>query len=102
MRSIGIVVVLLALSPRAGAQSRSKEGKVADEVKRDYVAATKCFNLADYDCAIAGFDAAYRLKDDPAFLYDIAQSHRLAGHLEQAIRFYRNYLRAVPYSQQRG
>ena len=39
-------------------------------------------------------------KNDPAFLYNLAQSYRLAGDAEQALHFYRTYLRYVPKARQ--
>ncbi|HVR62822.1 MAG TPA: tetratricopeptide repeat protein, partial [Polyangia bacterium] len=54
------------------------------------------FDLGKYADAIKEFEAAYEAKNDPAFLYNLAQAHRLAGNPEQALRFYRTYLRKNP------
>jgi tetratricopeptide (TPR) repeat protein len=85
------LAILLALAAPAFAGPE-------EEAAEHYAQGTKQFNLAHYDEAIAEFDAAYNLKDDPRFIYNIAQAHRLAGHLEKAITFYRTFLRLAPAS----
>lgn len=63
---------------------------------------TKFYDLGKYDDAIREFEAAYEAKSDPAFLYNLAQSHRLAGHNTEALRLYRNYLRYAPKAPNRA
>jgi tetratricopeptide (TPR) repeat protein len=63
---------------------------------------TKFYDLGKYDEAIREFEAAYEAKGDPAFLYNLAQSHRLAGHAADSLRFYRTYLRYVPKAPNRS
>ncbi len=76
----------------------------ADEraaAREHYYRGTKAFELGLYDEAIAEYMAAYKAKDDPALLYNIAQSHRLAGHPVEALRFYKVYLIKLPASSNR-
>lgn len=71
----------------------------ADDVeaaKRHFAQGTKDFDLGLYDDAIKEYMAAYDAKPDPALLYNIAQAHKLAGHPEQALRFYKTYLIRSP------
>lgn len=63
------------------------------EAKQHYDSGLAAFNLQDYDNAVREFEAAYRLLPDPVFLYNLAQSHRLATRHERALYFYRAYLR---------
>lgn len=63
---------------------------------------TKAFDLGAYDEAIAEYSAAYRLMDDPALLYNIAQAHRLANHAPEALRFYKMYLVRAPQATNRA
>ncbi len=63
---------------------------------------TKFYDLGKYDDAIREFEAAYEAKGDPAFLYNLAQSHRLAGHVGDSLRFYKTYLRYVPKAPNRA
>lgn len=53
----------------------------------------KHYALAEYDAAIADFKEAYRISDEPAFLFNIAQSYRMKNECREAATFYRNYLR---------
>jgi tetratricopeptide (TPR) repeat protein len=66
------------------------------EAKRLYISGTKHFDLSEYDEALNDFKEGYRHKDDPVFLYNIAQCYRLLNKNDEAVRFYRNYLRRSP------
>ena len=63
------------------------------EARRHYEAGLAHFNLREYKQAVDEFQAAYRLRPDPVFLYNLGQSYRLANDPEQALYFYRAYLR---------
>jgi tetratricopeptide (TPR) repeat protein len=56
----------------------------------------RLYDLRHYDQAIREFEQAYQLDNDPAHLYNIAQSHRLANHVPEAIAAYRAYLDRLP------
>jgi tetratricopeptide (TPR) repeat protein len=71
-------------------------GDERTDAQKHYVKGTKAFDLGAYDEAIAEYSAAYRIKDDPALLYNLGQAHRLANHPLDAIHFYRMYLTKVP------
>ena len=75
------------------------EAKPADvsktsEAKLRYESGLAHFNLQEYKQSIEDFEAAYRLKPDPVFLYNLAQAHRLSENAERALYFYRAYLRS--------
>jgi len=77
----------------------------ADEraaAKEHYMKGTKYFDLGRFEDAVKEYEAAYEAIDDPVLLYNIAQAHRLAGHTERAIFFYRSYLRRVPAAKNRA
>jgi tetratricopeptide (TPR) repeat protein len=59
------------------------------------------FNLGEYEQAILEFEAGYREKPQPLFLYDIAESARKAGQREKALRMYRRYLLEKPDATER-
>jgi tetratricopeptide (TPR) repeat protein len=95
-----LAVAVAALLSAAAAPARADDD--AAEAKRLYMSGMRHFNLAEYEAALADFKEGYRRKDDPVFLYDIAQCYRLTkGHEEDAIKFYRNYLRAAPTAPNR-
>jgi tetratricopeptide (TPR) repeat protein len=89
------VLAALILIAATGARARADDRAVARE---HYYKGTKAFELGLYDEAIGEYMAAYKAKDDPALLYNIAQSHRLAGHAAEALRFYKVYLKKLPNS----
>jgi tetratricopeptide (TPR) repeat protein len=94
MRTIFIAWIIVSAAATAHADERA----VARE---HYVKGTKSFDLGLYEDAIVELMAAYKAKDDPAFLYNIAQAHRLAGHTGEALRFYRVYLIKLPHAPNR-
>src|SRR6266545_1894884 len=88
-----LTFVFLVSAP-AGAQDKDADKRAA--AKDHYQRGTSFYDLGRYQDAIKEFEAAYQLKNDPAFLYNLAQSYRLAGDAENALRLYRTYLRYVP------
>ncbi len=55
--------------------------------------AMAAFALERYDVAAEEYEAAFEQKPLPELLYNAAQSYRLAGKKERAIRLYQSYLR---------
>ena len=84
----------------AQAQAPAPDNKTA--AKEHYTRGTSFYDLGKYDDAIREFEAAYQLKNDPAFLYNLAQSYRQAGNHERAVHFYKTYLRYVPNAKNRA
>ena len=66
--------------------------QTSDEVRRHFEAGSNAFNLGEFTTAVEEYKAAYKLHNDPVFLYDIAQAYRLANDFNQALFFYRSYL----------
>jgi tetratricopeptide (TPR) repeat protein len=66
-----------------------------------YKKGSKAFELGLFDEAIREYMEAYRLKDDPAILYNLGQAHRLAKHPEESLHFYKMYLTKYPNSPNR-
>jgi tetratricopeptide (TPR) repeat protein len=77
------------------------ESQLAD-AKQRYAAASRLYDLAEYEGALAEFKEAYRAVGDPAFLFNIAQCHRKLGHTQDAITFYKTYLRRAPNAANRA
>jgi tetratricopeptide (TPR) repeat protein len=59
---------------------------------------TRAYNLGEFKRAADEYREAYHLSADPALLYNIAQAYRLDKNAEQALFFYRSYLRNSPNS----
>src|SRR5262245_31730041 len=86
--------VLLAAAATAHADDRAT-------AREHFQKGSKAFALGSYDEAVAEYSAAYRLRDDPALLYNIAQAHRLGGHAAEALRSYKMYLTLMPRAPNR-
>ncbi len=54
------------------------------------------YDLKRFQEAFGEFEQAYLAEQDPALLYDMAQCQRKLGNNEEALHFYRTYLRRVP------
>jgi tetratricopeptide (TPR) repeat protein len=88
--SLCIVALLLALARPARAD---------DEIER----AREHFNkgqvhyaLGEFEKAANEYREAYRIRNEPAILYNIAQAMRLLGQSKQAIFYYSQYLTQKP------
>lgn len=72
-----------------------------DAAREHYKRASRLYDLRRFKEAAKEFEAAYVAKDDTAFLYNIAQSYRLAGEPAEAMGAYKSYLRRAPDAPQR-
>ena len=87
-----LALLTMAVTPAA----RAAESDDLARAKAKYIEAARQFDLTEYAAALEGFREAYRLAGDPVFLFNIAQCHRKLGHTQDALTFYRNYLRRKP------
>jgi tetratricopeptide (TPR) repeat protein len=71
------------------------------EAQRRFEAGMANFHLEAYDKAIDEWEAGYRLKPAPQFLYNIAQAYRLSKRPEKALSFYQKYLKLSPHAENR-
>jgi tetratricopeptide (TPR) repeat protein len=92
MKPLLKIVALLAFALSSPALAKPEDSATA-QARKLYLSGLAHFNLQEYQPAIDDFEAAYRLKPDPVFLYNLGQSHRLADNPERALYFYRTYLR---------
>lgn len=91
-----LVVVLLAGVGVAGAAD-----PIAEKARAHFQQGDTYFKLEKYANALQEFEQAYLAKQDPSFLYNIAQCHRLMGNRAEAIRFYKRYLNDAPAAANR-
>lgn len=87
---LGALLMLLVSARPALADSSTAKAK---QLFEDGVTS---YNLGHYEEALTAFDIAYRLKQDAAFLFNIAQCQRNLRRYEDAQRTYRAYLRETP------
>ncbi len=60
------------------------------------------FDLGQFDKAIEAWQNGYQLKNDPGFLYNIAQAYRTTGDAQKAIFAYKRYLSNAPKAHNRA
>jgi hypothetical protein len=94
-----VVTTLATLAPaRALANPAPDADKEKVKLARQYVdAGLAAQDSGDYDTAITLYSKAYQLVQHPVLIFDLAQAHRLSGHLEQALKLYAKYLVEDPH-----
>jgi iron complex outermembrane receptor protein len=60
------------------------------------------YHLQEWDEAIAAWQAGFRIKPAPEFLYNIAQAYRLSKRADKALQYYETYLRMEPKAPNRA
>jgi tetratricopeptide (TPR) repeat protein len=65
----------------------------AVQARQLFESGTAHYNLGEYDKALVSFQDGYRIKQDPALLFNIGQCQRQLGQYEDAARVFRAYLR---------
>ena len=92
---LAVRLAMAALLLLGGGAARAADPGPGD-AKARYLSGQSHYNLNEFAEALQDFKEAYRLRPDPAFLFNIAQCERQLGNLEEAIKFYRSYLRNKP------
>ncbi len=95
---LGLLLVLMA----PGARADKARDAQRDAARMHYEEGTKAYNLGDFARAIEHYRAAYNALPEAVFLYNIAQSYRLAKDFEQALFFYQSFLRNMPDAANRA
>jgi hypothetical protein len=98
-RPVGSCLVVLILAAAVGRPVLAGDAK--QEAKARFMAGQSHYNLNEYPEALNKFKEAYRIFPDPVFLYNLGQCERQLGHFEEAIRFYRSFLREQPKAPNR-
>jgi tetratricopeptide (TPR) repeat protein len=96
-----LAFALLAFVAVSALAATARADDVA-EAREHYKKGTTYYDLGKYADAAKEFEAAYEAKNDPAILFNLAQAHRLAGNPDQALHFYKTYLRYVPKAPNRA
>jgi tetratricopeptide (TPR) repeat protein len=93
-----VVCATLGAPIFAGAQTESEK----KQAKEHFEKASRLYEIQKYGDAIAEYESAYLLVEDPALLFNIGQAYRLWDKPEDAIRSYKNYLRRRPDATNRA
>src|SRR5262249_26705776 len=78
---------------------QKKPGYNNDDIHKHYTDGATHYQLEEYDQAIVEFKEAYRLSQDPNYLFNIAQAYRLSKNCGEAKMYYKKYLTAVPAAE---
>ncbi|HVV53633.1 MAG TPA: tetratricopeptide repeat protein, partial [Polyangia bacterium] len=70
-----------------------------EDAKAHYQKATAHFAVGEYHEAAVEYEEAFKLKQDPAILFNAAQSFRLAGDNQKALLLYNNIIKLYPGTQ---
>ena len=93
MRALAVVVALVVLAPTVRAAGDADK---LQEAKDHYDRGMAHYELGEFGPAVDEFKAAYALSQAPGLLFNLAQASRLNKEYEQALHFYRTYLRVRP------
>jgi len=94
-----VVFALVFACLAASAPARADD---AADAKTHYQKATAHYAVGEYHEAALEYEAAYKAKQDPALLYNAAQSHRLANDNQKALLLYKNIVKLYPKSSYAG
>jgi tetratricopeptide (TPR) repeat protein len=97
-----LVAALASVAVPGRARAAGSDASRVREARAHYEQAVSYYNLDEFTPALAEFREAYRLKPDPSFLFNIAQCHRKLGENDQALDYYRKYLRNLPDAPNRA
>ena len=95
-------MLALLVPCRARAARRSATQSAQDEARDLYKKGMTHYELGEFDVAIEEFKRAYALTSAPGLLFNLAQVYRMKKDPEQAVYFYRTYLRLVPDAPNRA
>ena len=99
-KALGAAVTLTVVLLASSGVGRAADPK-AENARAHFQQGDTYFKLEKYPNALQEFEQAYLAKQDPSFLYNIAQCHRLMGNRVEAIRFYKRYLGDAPTAANR-
>jgi len=92
-------MVAIALVASAAPPARADDDQKARDL---FTQGNTYFDLGQFDKAIDAWQSGYQLKNDPGFLYNIAQAYRTTGEAQKAIFFYKRYLSNSPKARNRS
>ena len=95
-RSLFVACCLAALTWTAPARAADPSEDRVAQAKALLQEANVQYAVGEFLQAAEKYQAAYKLKPDPALLYNAAQSYRMAGNNEKALLLYKNYVLFYP------
>jgi hypothetical protein len=96
LTSIRLVTIVAFAATLAAAMPAHADD--SNDAKAHYQKATAHYAVGEYKEAATEYELAYKAKQDPALLYNAAQSHRLANENQKALLLYKNIVKLYPTS----
>src|SRR5688572_22796291 len=97
-----MAVLLALLLPATPVTAAPPSPEEKTRARDHYQKGLTHYDIKEYSDALGEFKNAYRVVQDPAFLFNIAQCYRKLGQDIEALDYYRNYLRRFPTAPNRG
>jgi hypothetical protein len=95
MRWLPLFLVLLAVGLDTAAAA-PKPTAAEQAAKSAFEKAAADYKLQRYEEALAGFEEAYRLTNEPSILFNIGQCYKQLERFDEALRAFRAFLRDAP------
>jgi tetratricopeptide (TPR) repeat protein len=99
---MGVMVVLGVLAATAARADELADAERTARAKAHFERGKAHFNLGEYDDAVREFEAGYREKPQPLFLYNIGNAARRAGQHRKALEVFKRYLDEKPDAVERA
>ena len=98
-RLLCTAVVVVMATPAIARAAPNRFGLENPSAIRHAESAAKAAERDDYESAIRELKTAYSIEPTPNLLYAWAQSERLGGHCNRAIKLYEDFLQTSPPEQ---
>jgi hypothetical protein len=102
VRAFFVALMLAAVATTVVVAPRSALADDAQQARELFTQGNTFFDLGQFDKAIDAWQKGYQLKNDPGFLYNIAQAYRVMEDTQKAIFFYKRYLSNSPKAHNRA
>ena len=108
MRSLLVIPLLVAAlgvlgaAPSVRAEEPPPESANVELARAEYDLGAEAFAAGRFREAITHFEETNRLVPNPALAYNIALAYDSIGEVPSALRYYRDYLRALPNAEDRA
>ena len=97
--SVALPLLLAFLTMGAAGTARAADPAPDDKTAQARVLAqeaTTHYAVGEFTQSAEKYQSAYKLKPDPALLYNAAQAYRMAGNNDKALLLYKNYVMFYP------
>src|SRR6476620_9263217 len=92
---LSFIVVLAATAARAAEPAPPPDDRTA-QARTLAQEATAHYAVGEFVRSAEKYEAAYKLRPDPALLYNAAQAQRMAGNNDKALLLYKSYVMFYP------